>query len=295
MIDQNNNNNDNCNNSNNKNVDKNADESSHKNNNKNYDKIPIFEEPLSMDIDNNIDNKKNHQEINSNSNKEKDENNKEERTEDNDDNNKNKNHINNINDLNGMIKEDSKDIIIISDREDNLLNNEVHYNNKRNSLNTNTINSNNSSNRKNGSNKKEEYENVSFEEKINNIITELFTYIHDELGYLHICNYSEGRFLKLCIKHLKKLNKENDDYVIGIYLCYYCLYHIEGLYEVDDHETEEIELDMETIISYIKILGDDIITKFSTLTNKQRQLALDSLDYLNDTIESLEPNIGKFY
>jgi len=184
------------------------------------------------------------------------------------------------------------DLIIIEDKEKS--NSSGHGSN--NSNRKNSVSGNGSHNKKNSGSKREEddYGDLSFEDKVNDTITDLLIYIHKELGYLHICNCSEGRFLNLCIDHLKKLNRENDDYSYSIYLCYYCLYHIDGLYEVDDHETEELELDNETILSYTKFLGNDVIQNFSSLTNKQRQLALETFDYLNDTLEKNEPGLGKY-
>eukprot|EP00833_Pecoramyces_ruminatium_P018777 jgi/Orpsp1_1/1192809/evm.model.d7180000096045.1 len=168
----------------------------------------------------------------------------------------NKDEVNN--DINCNENSNNNDIIII-DNDNNNINNEIQIFEEPESMNIEV-------------NKKE-----NNEKEINNNI---------------IIDKNENFDMKiLCINHLKKLDKENDDNIIGIYLCYYCLYHIDGLYEVNDHESEELELDLETIISYTKFLGDDIVTKFSSLTNKQRQLALDSLDYLNEVIEKLEPNI----
>ena len=232
-------------------------------------KINIFDEPIPMVIDDDNDtNKDHHKPSNSN-----DENNKTE----------NNSKTSNVEKDNA----DEDDVIIIEDTDKKKSSSNA-GSHRKNSV------SHNSHNKKGSNNKKEdEFESMSFEDKVDNIITDLLGYIHEELGYLHICNCSEGRFLKLCINHLKKLDKENEDYSLSIYLCYYCLYHIEGLYEVDDHETEEIELDNDTILEYTKYLGNDVVTNFSSLTNKQRQLALDSLDYLNDTIEKNEPGLDK--
>ncbi|ORX48951.1 hypothetical protein BCR36DRAFT_70132 [Piromyces finnis] len=207
---------------------------------------------------------------------------------DEDDDKKETNEIINITEDKDNENKDNDDIIIIDDIDKKKTNDNA-GGVRKNSVNSHTNHSKKSSNNI----CEDENENTSFKDKVNNIITDLLSYIHEELGYLHICNYSEGRFLKLCISHLKNLDCENKDYSLSIYLCYYCLYHIDGLYEVDDHETEEIELDNDTILEYTKYLGNDVITNFSSLTNKQRQLALDSLDYLNDTIAKNEPGLDK--